>query len=58
MPYGIGLIFDPPTEARIREVWGHLARQGQATPLGKRNKKGVRLSKGGSYGSDITRREA
>jgi len=33
MPYGLGLIFDPPTEARIREVWGHLARQGFATPL-------------------------
>jgi hypothetical protein len=35
MPYGIGLIFDPPTEARIREVWGHLARPGQATPLAR-----------------------
>ena len=33
MPYGIGLIFDPLTEARIREVWGRLARQGFATPL-------------------------
>jgi 2'-5' RNA ligase len=33
MAYGIGLIFDPQTEAHIREVWCELARQGFATPL-------------------------
>jgi 2'-5' RNA ligase len=33
MAYGIGLIFDPQTEARIREVWSQLASQGMATPL-------------------------
>lgn len=35
MAYGIGLIFDPQTEARIREVWGRLANQGMATPLAR-----------------------
>jgi 2'-5' RNA ligase len=35
MAYGIGLIFDPQTEARIREVWGRLASQGMATPLAR-----------------------
>jgi 2'-5' RNA ligase len=35
MAYGIGLIFDPQTEARIREVWGRLASQGFATPLAR-----------------------
>jgi hypothetical protein len=35
MAYGIGLIFHPPTEARIREVWGRLARQGLTTPLAR-----------------------
>jgi len=35
MAYGIGLIFDPQTEARIREVWGRLARHGLATPLAR-----------------------
>ncbi len=33
MAYGIGLIFDPHTEAHIREVWGRLASQGFTTPL-------------------------
>jgi hypothetical protein len=33
MAYGIGLVFDPQTEAHIREVWGRLASQGFATPL-------------------------
>jgi 2'-5' RNA ligase len=36
MAYGIGFLFDPQTEARIREVWGRLARQGLATPLARR----------------------
>jgi 2'-5' RNA ligase len=35
MAYGIGLIFDPQTEACIREVWGRLANQGMATPLAR-----------------------
>jgi 2'-5' RNA ligase len=35
MAYGIGLIFDHHTEARIREVWGKLARQGLVTPLAR-----------------------
>jgi 2'-5' RNA ligase len=33
MAYGIGLVFDPHTEARIREVWCRLASEGFATPL-------------------------
>jgi 2'-5' RNA ligase len=35
MAYGIGLIFDPQTEAHIREVWCGLASQGFATPLNR-----------------------
>jgi hypothetical protein len=35
MAYGIGLVFDPQTEARIREVWCTLGRQGFATPLAR-----------------------
>jgi 2'-5' RNA ligase len=35
MTYGIGLVFDRHTEAHIREVWGKLASQGFATPLGR-----------------------
>jgi 2'-5' RNA ligase superfamily len=35
MAYGIGLVFDPQTEAHIREVWCRLARQGFATPLAR-----------------------
>ena len=35
MAYGIGLVFDPQTEAHIREVWCTLARQGFATPLAR-----------------------
>jgi 2'-5' RNA ligase len=35
MAYGIGLVFDHHTEAYIREVWGKLASQGFATPLGQ-----------------------
>jgi 2'-5' RNA ligase len=35
MAYGIGLVFDRQAEARIREVWHELARQGFATPLGR-----------------------
>jgi 2'-5' RNA ligase len=33
--YGIGLVFDPQTEARIRAVWCKLASQGFTTPLGR-----------------------
>ena len=33
MTYGIGLVFDPETESRIREVWATLARLGCTTPL-------------------------
>ena len=33
--YGIGLIFDLQTEARLRAVWGRLARQGCTTPLAR-----------------------
>jgi 2'-5' RNA ligase len=35
MAYGIGLVFDPHTEAHIKEVWGQLASQGFATPLAR-----------------------
>ena len=35
MAYGIGLVFDPDTEAHIREVWGRLASQGLTTPLAR-----------------------
>ena len=35
MAYGIGLVFDPQTEATIRAVWCKLASQGFATPLGR-----------------------
>ena len=35
MTYGVGLVFDPETEARIRAVWGQLARQGFTTPLAR-----------------------
>jgi len=33
MAYGIGLVFDPHTEAHIREVWDRLASRGLTTPL-------------------------
>jgi 2'-5' RNA ligase len=33
--YGIGLVFDPQTEACIREVCGRLASQGRTTPLAR-----------------------
>ena len=33
MAYGIGLVFDPHTEAHIREVWDRLASHGFTTPL-------------------------
>lgn len=33
MTYGIGLVFDPETEAHIRAVWNRLAGQGCTTPL-------------------------
>jgi 2'-5' RNA ligase len=33
--YGIGLVFDPRTEAQIRAVWCKLASQGFTTPLGR-----------------------
>jgi 2'-5' RNA ligase len=33
MAYGLGLVFDPHTEARIREVWDRLTRHGFRTPL-------------------------
>jgi hypothetical protein len=33
MAYGIGLVFDPHTEAHIREVWCQLTSQGFTTPL-------------------------
>ena len=33
MAYGIGLVFDPHTEAHIREVWNRLASHGFTTPL-------------------------
>lgn len=35
MAYGIGLIFDPHTEARIREVWDKLAGHGLTMPLAR-----------------------
>jgi 2'-5' RNA ligase len=35
MAYGIDLVFDPHTEAHIKEVWGQLASQGFATPLAR-----------------------
>jgi 2'-5' RNA ligase len=35
MAYGIGLVFDPHTEAHIKKVWGQLASQGFATPLAR-----------------------
>ncbi len=35
MAYGIGLVFDPHTEAHIRAVWGQLASQGFTTPLAR-----------------------
>jgi 2'-5' RNA ligase len=35
MTFGIGLVFDPQTEAHIKEVWCTLARQGFATPLAR-----------------------
>jgi len=33
MAYGLGLVFDPHTEARIREVWDRLTQDGFRTPL-------------------------
>jgi 2'-5' RNA ligase len=33
--YGIGLVFDPQTEAHIRAVWCKLASQGFTTPLSR-----------------------
>jgi hypothetical protein len=33
MAYGVGLVFDSHTEARIKEVWGRLASQGLTPPL-------------------------
>jgi hypothetical protein len=33
MAYGIGLVFDPQTEAHIRAVWDRLTRHGFTTPL-------------------------
>ena len=35
MAYGIGLVFDPQTEARIRGVWCRLDAQGFVTPLAR-----------------------
>ena len=35
MAYGIGLIFDPQTEAHIRAVWDRLTRHGFTTPLAR-----------------------
>jgi 2'-5' RNA ligase len=35
MAYGIGLVFDPHTEARIREVWDRLTQHGFRTPLAR-----------------------
>jgi 2'-5' RNA ligase len=35
MAYGIGLVFDPHTEAHMREVWCQLASQGFTTPLAR-----------------------
>lgn len=35
MAYGIGLVFDPHTEAHIRAVWGRLASYGFTTPLAR-----------------------
>jgi 2'-5' RNA ligase len=35
MAYGIGLVFDPDTEAHIRVVWCRLASQGFTTPLAR-----------------------
>jgi 2'-5' RNA ligase len=35
MAYGIGLVFDPHTEAHIRAVWCQLASQGFTTPLAR-----------------------
>ena len=35
MAYGIGLVFDPHTEAHIREMWRHLASRGFTTPLAR-----------------------
>jgi 2'-5' RNA ligase len=35
MAYGIGLVFDPQTEAHIRDVWDRLASQGFTTPLAR-----------------------
>jgi 2'-5' RNA ligase len=35
MAYGIGLVFDPHTEAHIREVWRQLASRGFTTPLAR-----------------------
>jgi 2'-5' RNA ligase len=35
MAYGIGLVFDPHTEAHIRAVWCRLASQGFTTPLAR-----------------------
>jgi 2'-5' RNA ligase len=35
MAYGIGLIFDPQTEAHIRAVWDRLTRHGLTTPLAR-----------------------
>jgi hypothetical protein len=35
MAYGIGLVFDPHTEAHIREVWCRLASHGFTTPLAR-----------------------
>jgi 2'-5' RNA ligase len=35
MAYGIGLVFDPRTEAHIKEVWCQLERQRFTTPLAR-----------------------
>ena len=35
MAYGVGLVFDPQTEAYIRAIWGRLASQGFTTPLAR-----------------------
>ena len=35
MAYGIGLIFDPQTEAHIKAVWDRLTRHGFTTPLAR-----------------------
>jgi 2'-5' RNA ligase len=35
MAYGVGLVFDPHTEAHIRTVWRRLASQGLTVPLAR-----------------------